>query len=280
MKNIFSIVILILIAIALIPACDIIEEPYLIPVGGNDTTPIGENVRKVLLEDYTGQKCPNCPSAAEIAQALKSEYGEKLVIIAVHAGFYAEPDPSGDFTTDFRVSEGTELNSYFSIAQYGYPMGMINRSEYDGFPVVEKDDWQTAVALQAEMDAQAMITITPAYNAGIRKLDCALATEFLEDLDGTFNICAFIVESGIISPQQTKDSISLFYEHNHMLRGSFNGTWGDPVGADGKAVSGTILTNNYSITLPAEWNADNCAVAAFIYDTETLEVVQAEEKEF
>ena len=53
-------------------ACDIEDEPYLIPV---DTIPIGsggpsEGIRKVLLEDYTGHKCPNCPEAAEEAHNL------------------------------------------------------------------------------------------------------------------------------------------------------------------------------------------------------------------
>jgi hypothetical protein len=56
-----------------------------------------------------------------------------------------------------------------------------------------------------------------------------------------------------------------------------SGTWGEPVGSDGTALGGTKLTNNYSYTLPAEWNADNCAIVAFVYNTETLQVVQAEE---
>jgi hypothetical protein len=57
-----------------------------------------------------------------------------------------------------------------------------------------------------------------------------------------------------------------------------NGTWGDAVGTDGQAVAGSKKTNSYSFTLPAEWNADNCSVIAFVYNTTTTEIVQAEEK--
>jgi hypothetical protein len=96
-------------------------------------------------------------------------------------------------------------------------------------------------------------------------------------MDGTYNICAFIIESGIVSPQQTDAGVITDYIHNYMLRGSLNGTWGDLVGADGIAVTGTTLTNNYSITLPAGWDADNCAIVAYVYNTTTLEVLQAEE---
>lgn len=280
MKKIFSIVIVIGIvtAIAVLPSCDIVEEPYLVPVGSNDTTGPEENVRKVLLEDYTGQKCPNCPEAAEVGHSLQAIYGEQVVIIAIHSGNFSIPDTSGAFTADFRSSEGTELDQFFGIYQFGYPMGMINRTEYDGFPVVLKDNWQSAVEEQLALHPQADISITNTYNPGTRKLDCSLESEFPEDLDGTFNICVYIIESGIISPQQTEGGVIGDYVHNHMLRSSMNGTWGDLVGPDGLAVSGSKLTNSYSFTLPANWNAENCAVVAYIYNTETLEVLQAEER--
>jgi thiol-disulfide isomerase/thioredoxin len=266
------------IGIVWLPSCDIIEEPYLVPVGSNDTTGPEENVRKVLLEDFTGQKCPNCPEAAEIGHSLQTTYGEQVVIIAIHSGNFAIPDASGDFTADFRTANGTELDQFFGIYQYGYPMGMINRTDYSGFPVVLKDNWQSAVEIQLAMEPQADINITNTYNSSTHKLDCSLESEFLEDLDGTYNICVFIIESGIISPQQTEGGVITDYEHDHMLRTAMNGTWGDLVGSNGQAVSGNKLINSYSFTLPAEWNAENCAVVAYIYNTETLEVLQAEEE--
>lgn len=280
MKKILSLVIIIGIVIGtvLLPSCDIVEEPFLVPVGGNDTNTQDEVVRKVLLEDYTGQKCPNCPEAAEIGHNLQATYGEQVVIIAIHSGNFAEPDDSGDFTSDFRTSEGTELDQFFGIYQYGYPMGMINRTDYSGFPVVLKDNWQSAVEIQLALEPQADINITNTYNSSTHKLDCSLESEFLEDLDGTYNICVFIIESGIVSPQQTEGGVITDYVHEHMLRTSMNGTWGDPVGSNGQAVSGSKLNNSYSLTLPPTWNAENCAVVAYIYNTETLEVLQAEEE--
>jgi hypothetical protein len=278
MKKIFHTLILFAMLIAFNPACDIIEEPYLVPVGGNDTVPVEENVRKVLLEDFTGQKCPNCPEAAEIALTLKGIYGEQLVIIAIHAGFYAIPD-NVNFTADFRTPEGNELNSSYNIAQYGYPSGMVNRTEYNGFPVVAREDWETAVGIEIIKPLQAGIKITNTFNSGTRQLDCQVESEFVESLTGTYNLCVVIIESGIVSPQETAQDIDEDYIHNHMLRASMNGTWGEPVGTDGTATAGVTLTNTYHLTFPAAWNAENCAVVAYIYNAETLEIIQAEEKE-
>jgi len=270
-------VIVIVTGIALIPSCDIVEEPYLVPVGSSDTNTTGENVRKVLLEDYTGQKCPNCPEAAEIATSLKEIYGEQVVVVALHAGFYSVPEETGNFTADYRTVEGSELNSYFAFP--AYPMGMVNRTSFSGSTILLKDSWEGAVAAQLELDVQAGIIITNSYNSSSRKLDCTLETEFVNDMEGTYNLCVFIIESGIVSPQQTESGVVMDYVHNHMLRTSMNGTWGEPVGTDGSATGGVKVTNNYSFTLPDEWNAENCAVVAFVYNSATLEVVQAEEKE-
>ena len=274
MKKILRILILLTFSALMIPACDIVDEPYLVPVDGGNGPGPGDKVRKVLLEDYTGQKCPNCPEAAEIAHSLEAKYGEKLILLTVHAGYYAIPD--GDFTADFRTAEGTELNAFFEV--FANPLGMVNRTEYGGNRVLQTGDWESAVDIQIEMEVEAAITLTNTYTAGTRQLDCLLETEFMETLEGTYNICAFITESGIISPQQTEQDVDTNYVHNHVLRGSMNGTWGDVAGEDGLAIAGTKLTNSYSYTLPQGWNADNCTLVAFVYNTATNEVVQAEEK--
>jgi hypothetical protein len=44
------------------------------------------------------------------------------------------------------------------------------------------------------------------------------------------------------------------------------------------AVANNKLTDEFEITLDNAWNAENCGIVAFIYNTESLEVVQAEEK--
>lgn len=273
----YLLIISIFIAGALIlPSCDIVEEPYLVPVGSVEPGP-GEAVRKVLLEDYTGHKCPNCPEAAELAASLKATYGEKLVLLTVHAGSLATPDLTGDFTTDLRTEEGTELDDHFGFGDWGYPTGLVNRTKYQGMTVLYSSFWENAIEAVIDLPPQAEIKLTGSYEGATRKLTCKTETTFLEDITGTYNICVFIVESGIVAAQKTETGVDTDYVHNHVLRASMNGTWGEPVGTDGSAVKDEVLENEYDYTLPAEWVPENCAVVAFVYNTETEEVVQAEE---
>ena len=51
--------------------------------------------RCVLLEDFTGQRCVNCPMAADEIHKLQEQYGEDVVIaVSIHSGplgFHTNP---------------------------------------------------------------------------------------------------------------------------------------------------------------------------------------------
>ena len=60
-------------------ACDIISE--------NDRIREGEMItysRYVLVEDYTGQLCVNCPRGAEILNQLKTTTDGHVITVAIH----------------------------------------------------------------------------------------------------------------------------------------------------------------------------------------------------
>ena len=48
--------------------------------------PAAEVQRKILLEDYTGQMCTNCPDAHRLIASLQEQYGGQIVAVAIHAG--------------------------------------------------------------------------------------------------------------------------------------------------------------------------------------------------
>ena len=87
-------------------------------------------VQKVLIEDFTGHKCQNCPEAAEELHILQDSYENQVIGIAIHAGFFAEPNSAVApfLTTDFRTEKGTEIHDFFGAN--AYPVGMVNRVDY------------------------------------------------------------------------------------------------------------------------------------------------------
>ena len=52
--------------------------------------------KKVLIEEFTGHRCTNCPAAAKEISAIQNIYGDQVIAIAIHpsGGFmFTQPDP-------------------------------------------------------------------------------------------------------------------------------------------------------------------------------------------
>lgn len=54
---------------------------------------------------------------------------------------------------------------------------------------------------------------------------------------------------------------SASYQHNHILRNLLTGQWGETITT---TTQGTLVTRNYSYTVPAGFNIDNCDISVFV----------------
>lgn len=257
-------------------ACDKIEEPFLEPTNNTGPAP-GEKVRKILLEEFTGHLCINCPEATILAHDLKLVFGDQLILMTIHGGELALPS-SAPFEADYRTAEGTGIYNYY--LPVGVPMGLVNRKPYEGSTTLFKDSWEPAIVDLKDLPPEAYIEIETSYDEGSRKLDIHVHSEFLEDQTQASNLCVFIIESGIVSAQKN-DLASIGptpdwddYEHENMLRKSLTGTWGELLME--QASSGDIMTKDYSVTLDSDMDANHCAIVAFVMNASTYEILQAE----
>ena len=216
---------ILLAGIFLLVACDKIDEPFTKKAasGGNDTT--GGVTKRVLLEDYTGHTCVNCPKAAKIAQGLKTTYGDRLVVLAIHAGGFANPTSGGDFTYDFRTDAGTAWDSFFGISNVGNPNGLVNRKGYPGNHILSPSAWGGAISTALAGEPELDLAISNQYNASTRQLSTEITTTFLSPLDISLHLVVVLTESGIVKPQRNNDAtigivpVIPDYVHNHVLRG-------------------------------------------------------------
>ncbi len=113
--------------------------------------------RVILLEEFTGHTCVNCPEATKLAHDLKQSYGEKLLLLSIHAGSLAEPS-GAPYEADFRTTPGTAIFNHF--APIGVPTGMVNRTESGGSVVLFKDGWEPAIQALVDLPQQASIDIS------------------------------------------------------------------------------------------------------------------------
>lgn len=289
---------LLLLIVIVYYGCDKIEAPYREAVVAPDfcATGIDDSIpsRKVLVEDYTGHACGNCPAAGHyLNDTLKAIYDHCLVVVSVHAGFFAGTCPSAlvcfslppgtpdsSFMTDFNTSIGTAWNTFFGIS--ANPKGMINRIDYPTSTHSKIDrDWGPAVASEVEQVANAKINITNTYNQSNNSVSVSVVSEFVNDLQGDYKLQVVITEDSLYDWQlwyhhEPNEFVS-DYLHRHVLRDGLNTTWGETL-TTGSVAKGTVITKNYNYTINNAWIVDQCNIVAFIYNDATKEVIQVEEE--
>ncbi|HRG58594.1 MAG TPA: Omp28-related outer membrane protein [Bacteroidia bacterium] len=246
--------------------------------GGEDTIEVRE--RKVLVEDYTGHTCPNCPRAATELKTLEALYGEKIVAIALHVSTtFAEPQPP-TYTADYRTTEGTEMDDFFNVSAAGLPKGMVNRKLIQGSRILPYQSWGGEIGNIINAPLDAWISMKNSFNTAQNKVTTDLKIDFENSINDEIKLCVFLVQDSIISPQKDLDSPTgkiIDYVHMHMLRKGLTSAFGESIITNPNA-STPEITKSYSLVLSSDQIPEHCKIVAFIYKASNFEIIQVQEK--
>lgn len=264
-----------------------------------DTTTFS-SLQKILIEDFTGHTCPNCPQAATQLDFIKNMFPEQIVGVAIHGEHdFSRPYPAAanKFDYDFRTTWGKEIDDFFGAASNGLPIGMINRVDYSSNHLKTKDQWLNEVQNMIGNTSKFGIKI---YNHTPNAEDpiIIVKTKVFEGALGNYNIVVCLTEDNIINWQKDGTTEIENYEHNHILRSVLNSSWGESLKASQTYIEDEIITKTYSIEFSnlqqiniaasnntlahgngnaGGWNLNNINVVVYIYDTSNWEIIQIEE---
>lgn len=231
-------------------ACDeIAEEDRLIYMAPAEVN------RAVLIEDFTGQKCINCPNATETIEALHEQYGDAIIAVAIHGGSFGVKAPKG-LATD----EATAYYDYWKITEQ--PSGVINRNS----GVLAYQEWGSYVKTELEKTSSVGLSLTTTATSS-NTLNIVVTSEALS-YKGKLQL--WLLEDSISGAQYMPDgSAKKDYNHMHVYRASINGVWGTDI-----EHANNIVTNQFTYTFDASaMKLENLSVVAFVYNDEGVENV-------
>ena len=215
--------------------------------------------KTVLIKDFTGARCVNCPAAAEAVHELQHELGEDHVfIMSVHAGYLAQP--VGQFP-DFTTPEGTKWygenssNPLFSVDHVALTDG---NTLY-----VEQVDTPLSDAL-AEDQTFDIFTVAN-YDEETRNLNIESDVVATADVAGNFYVTVCMLEDSIVGRQVVPGGVDTAYVFRNVFRGTVNGADGDTF-LNGQVYVDDEYIYKYSVELNSAYNADQCYVLTYIYD--------------
>lgn len=261
-------------------SCDVIEEPYKKDNnsggngGGEEPNP-GVVVKHVLLEDYTGVACVNCPTAGQLALDIQERYNHQVIVLGVHAGSMTSLPPTMPTYIDFTTPEGTEW--YTNLGLDVNPIGTINRKLNGSTYGYNSPDWEDKVA--STLQEEALLEMTPAveYDNATRELSVEITSRFLAELPDTYSLTVCIMEDSIVAAQLTQQGPVSDYIHRHVFRTTMNGAWGEDINTTAIAPEDEIV-KSYTTTLNEAYNADQCYIIAYVSNSNTKEILQVVEK--
>lgn len=280
-------------------SCDKIEGPTRDSISIDTTCSFDEDnsapVKKVLVEDYTGFLCGNCPAGGIfLNDSLRPTYGDNMIVVSVHAGYFSIPcgisggacpgtQPAGSFLTNYATTTGTDWDNFFGNSAAGNPNALINRIDYNtGQQVKYPASWSTAIQAQSVVAPEVRIRLKNIYDPATRNLKTCIESKFLNASTDNYKLQVVLTEDSIIDWQlwysHSPDEFEENYIHRHLLRTSMNGSFGTVIN-NAPIASGETFVTGFNFVLDNGWNENHCNVVAFIYDAATYRVIQVEELE-
>ena len=237
---------LLIAAIPFFTACDNISlEDRYIEEGTVEVT------RNVLLEEFTGQLCTNCPDAHRVIESLEAQYGENLIVVSIHAGKgqFGVPAPYG-----LMQEEGDEYANRWGV--YSYPAGVIDRTgnvlDYNQFADALRNEMGKTTSLELSVEAQ--------LSEDRKKIEVFTTMVSPENMQGSLQL--WVIESGIIAMQIDNGTTRMDYVHNNVFRGCVNGLWGQQIPLEANVVK----YESNEIAIDELWNLENVSIVGFYYN--------------
>ena len=220
--------------------------------------------RAVLIEDFTGQYCVNCPRATEEIERLIEEYGDTTVIaVAIHSGPFSKSQ--GEYTPLY-TAQGDEYFSHWGLS--AQPVGLVDRL-FSGMPF-DYTDWAGGVNYEVAKKAPVSIMVDVAIQEDTENCFAEVQVIGLDSALVKGKLQLWLVEDSIESfqlmPNGTREE---HYNHMHVFRATLNGAWGDDISVN----HGQVAQRSYSLPMNAAWKPEHCSIVAFVYDEEGVQQV-------
>ena len=216
-----------------------------------------EVAKRVLIEDFTGQRCTNCVNGAAAIEQMMEDYGEENVIaVGLYGGVFGSEPFGGPYPLTIEESEW--YYAHWGIEDKGQPFAMIDRGSF----IDNINDWPAAVRDRIQMQAPVLLEASCNYDAASRQVEITVYADGVSAISGQLQV--WLTEDSIVSKQSIPGQREMDedYVHNHVFRATVNAPMGDAVTVG----VGERVTRTFTYTLKEDWVADNMSVVTFIYD--------------
>jgi hypothetical protein len=217
------------------------------------------------LEEFTGINCVYCPSGHAIAQAIQDANPDRVSLINIHTGTFA--NPSGN-QPDFRTQWGAPIAAQTGLT--GFPSGTVNRHVFTGNnTILDRGQWTAASNQILNMPSYVNVGVEATLDINTRELVVNVEVYYTGNSpEPTNRLNVALLQNNTKGPQ-TGGGQGNNYNHMHRLVDLLTGQWGEVIQT---TTTGTFVNKTYTYTIPADYrNVDavlrDMEIVAFVSET-------------
>lgn len=242
----------------------------------------------ILVEDFVGVNCANCPKSVREIETLSNNKLERLVRVTVHAKphVFTYPVNKSDAISikDFRSEDAESVYDLLELSGQ-LPLLTVDRSTFDFENHVELHFWDLEQAVDERFTKEPAASSISVKTVSKTKSQATfkITTYYHKSLSTAQYQSVYLLESDLHDLQLDGREYDKDYEHNNVLRKKLTITnTGDLLSNSPK--KGDVFITVYTIDInqgidaeefDSSWDSANLSVAVFTHGKDGLNVSHA-----
>ena len=225
--------------------------------------------KNVILEEFTGVNCPNCPQGHEVANQILEANPGRAWVVGFHP-YNSNYTTPGAGQPDFRRHHPDSLYMipYCGTSRF-MPSAYINRRVYSGERIQSRTVWANYTTQFLAETSPVNVGLASTYDETTKQLDIIVEIYYTEDMTDLNTLNVLFSESGMIAYQSGG---SANYVHKRVFRETFTAQWGDPINQ--QTTQGTFIQETFTFDNSAEeYDMAECEILAYIVNPVTTEII-------
>jgi len=243
----------------------------------SDTTYIESPVataetKNVIIEEFTGVRCPNCPQGHVIIANIKATNPGRVIAVSLHPINSLGKPYNGVSTQDFQNAKAQSLFDYLEpIGQE--PAAGIDRKKFSGeaYILLDKSLWSGYTIQQLTQATPVNLILDKSYDSTNHELTVFAELHYTQNVTEENKLTILVTESDIITAQLNGAVVDTFYNHKDVMRDFISDTQGDLITQTREA--GRVVRKVYKKVLDAAWKPENMRIVAYLHEYQNTKMV-------
>ena len=219
-----------------------------------ELTPLKDDTRNVLLEEFTGTRCLWCPYANEILEDILANQSN-IILIAYH------------IDDEMSIQDVTQLGKLLNPA---LPQALIDRTQFtdNNSILLDRQVWTKRCIERSGDSTPLSITIEHDYMASSRLCDVTVDIYTNTEMGGDYRINLVVCEDSLNYRQYItgQDYKTIYpYYHMHVVRRMITGAFGERLN-EVTIPAQTYIQKDFSFALDESVDENHASLVVFVHE--------------